>query len=79
MASLSASNLKMSFGEDILFSDGSFEIAENESVGLIGANGIGKTTLFRMITGKEDGFEGDIVKGKNTVIGYMEQHACCSI
>lgn len=76
MASLSASNLKMSFGEDILFSDGSFEIAENESVGLIGANGVGKTTLFRMITGKEDGFEGDIVKGKNTVIGYMEQHAC---
>ncbi len=76
MASLSASNLKMSFGEDVLFSDGSFEISENESVGLIGANGVGKTTLFRMIIGKEDGFEGDIVKGKNTVIGYMEQHAC---
>ena len=76
MAVLSASNLSMSFGESLLFSGGSFEIGENEAVGLIGANGVGKTTLFRIITGEEDGFEGDIVTGKNTVIGYMQQHAC---
>lgn len=76
MAVLSASNLNMSFGETVLFSGGNFEIGENESVGLIGANGVGKTTLFRIITGEEDGFEGDIITGKNTVIGYMQQHAC---
>ena len=76
MAVLSASNLNMSFGESLLFSGGSFEIGENEAVGLIGANGVGKTTLFRIITGEEDGFEGDIITGKNTVIGYMQQHAC---
>lgn len=76
MAVLSASNLNMSFGESLLFSGGSFEIGDNESVGLIGANGVGKTTLFRIITGEEDGFEGDIITGKNTVIGYMQQHAC---
>ncbi len=76
MAVLSASNLNMSFGESLLFSGGNFEIGENEAVGLIGANGVGKTTLFRIITGEEDGFEGDIITGKNTVIGYMQQHAC---
>ncbi len=76
MAVLSASNLNMSFGESLLFSGGNFEIGDNESVGLIGANGVGKTTLFRIITGEEDGFDGDIITGKNTVIGYMQQHAC---
>lgn len=76
MAVLSASNLNMSFGETVLFSGGNFEINENEAVGLIGANGVGKTTLFRIITGEEDSFEGDIITGKNTVIGYMQQHAC---
>ena len=76
MAVLSASNLNMSFGESLLFSGGNFEIGDNEAVGLIGANGVGKTTLFRIITGEEDGFEGDIITGRNTVIGYMQQHAC---
>ena len=76
MAVLSASNLNMSFGETVLFSGGTFEIGENESVGLIGANGVGKTTLFRIITGEEDGFDGQIITGKDTVIGYMQQHAC---
>ncbi len=76
MAVLSASNLNMSFGESLLFSGGSFEIGENEAVGLIGANGVGKTTLFRIITGEEDGFEGEIITGKNTSVGYMQQHAC---
>ncbi len=76
MAVLSASNLNMSFGETVLFSGGNFEIGENESVGLIGANGVGKTTLFRIITSEEDGFDGQIITGKDTVIGYMQQHAC---
>ncbi len=76
MAVLSASNLNMSFGETVLFSGGNFEIGESEAVGLIGANGVGKTTLFRIITGEEDGFDGQIITGKDTVIGYMQQHAC---
>ena len=76
MAVLSASNLKMSFGETVLFSGGNFEIAENEAVGLIGANGVGKTTLFKIITGEEDTFDGEIITAKNTRLGYMQQHAC---
>ena len=43
---------------------------------LWGPPGVGKTTLFRIITGEEDSFDGDIITGKNTVVGYMEQHAC---
>ncbi len=76
MAVLSASNLHMAFGESVLFSGGSFEIAENEAVGLIGANGVGKTTLFKIITGEEDTFDGEIITAKNTRLGYMQQHAC---
>ncbi len=76
MAVLSASNLNMAFGETVLFSGGSFEIAENEAVGLIGANGVGKTTLFKIITGEEDTFDGEIITAKNTRLGYMQQHAC---
>lgn len=76
MAVLTASNLGLSFGERVLFSDGNFEIGEKESVGLIGANGVGKTTLFKIITGECDENTGTIITAKDTVIGYMQQHAC---
>ncbi len=76
MAVLSAQNLNMSFGDRVLFDKVSFDIKEGERVGLIGANGTGKTTLFRLILGQEQPTSGEIHPGKNTVIGYMEQHAC---
>ncbi len=76
MAVLSAQNLNMSFGDRTLFDKVSFDIKEGERVGLIGANGTGKTTLFRLILGQELPTSGSIHPGKNTVVGYMEQHAC---
>lgn len=76
MAVLTAAGLTMGFGDRILFSDADFEIEEKESVGLIGANGVGKTTLFKLITGEYEDYSGNIIKSKNTVVGYMEQHAC---
>lgn len=76
MAILTAYNLNITFGEENLFCGGSFLIDENDTVGLIGANGVGKTTLFKMITGELEPTEGEIYKAKNTVIGYMQQHAC---
>lgn len=76
MAVLTAQNLNMSFGDRTLFDNVYFDIKEGERVGLIGANGTGKTTLFRLILGQEKPTSGDIHPGKNTVVGYMEQHAC---
>lgn len=76
MAVLSAQNLTMSFGERVLFQGASFEIANGERVGLIGANGTGKTTLFKLALRSLEPTSGEIHPGKNTVVGYMEQHAC---
>lgn len=76
MGLLSASNLTKSFGTDLIFSGASFEIQENDHVGLVGINGSGKTTLFKLLTGEMLSDSGDIYKANSTVLGYMEQHVC---
>ena len=52
MGLLSASNLTKSFGTEVIFSGASFEIQENDRIGLVGVNGSGKTTLFKILTGE---------------------------
>ena len=74
MAVLSGSNLMKSFGTDVIFSGVSFEIQENDRVGLVGVNGSGKTTLLRVLTGELSADEGEIYKASSAVVGYMEQH-----
>ncbi len=76
MAILSGSNLTKSFGTDVIFSGVSFEIQENDRVGLVGVNGSGKTTLLRVLTGELSPDEGEIYKASAAVLGYMEQHVC---
>ena len=76
MAILTAYGLKMEFGATEIFSDVSFEINENDKVGFIGVNGAGKTTLFKVITKEYEPTDGSLILGKNTTVGYMEQHAC---
>ncbi len=73
---LSAHRVGKQFGERTLFSGLSFEINEHDKVGLVGENGCGKTTLFRMLTGEYSIDEGDVVFAKNARVGYLEQHAC---
>lgn len=76
MALLSASELTKSFGTDIVFHDVSFEIQQNDRVGLVGANGSGKTTLFKVLTGEYASDGGNIYQANACQIGYMEQHVC---
>lgn len=76
MALLSASSINKSFGTDVIFQNTSFEVQENDHIGLVGINGSGKTTLFKVLTGDMSADSGDIYKAKDTIIGYMEQHVC---
>ena len=74
MSLLTAQNLQFGFSDGILFKDAAFKIENTDRVGLIGANGTGKTTLFKLITGEYSPQEGAIVKSRDLNIGYMEQY-----
>jgi ATP-binding cassette subfamily F protein 3 len=67
-------NLHKSYGDLILFEGINFALNERERVGVVGRNGHGKTTLFRMILGKENPDSGNIVAPKNYRIGYVSQN-----
>ena len=76
MAVLDVQNLTLSFGENTLFESVSFDIKEKEKVGLIGVNGAGKTSLFKIIKGDYTPDSGACFISKNATLGYMEQHTC---
>ena len=77
MSLLTAQNLTFGFLDGVLFKGAAFKVEENDRIGLIGVNGCGKTSLFRLITGKYTASEGGIVRGKDVRIGYMEQYLEC--
>lgn len=77
MSLLTAQNLTFGFLDGVLFKGAAFKVEETDRIGLIGANGCGKTSLFRLITGKYFPSEGGIVRGKDVRIGYMEQYLDC--
>lgn len=76
MPVLSVHNLTMTYIENNLFTDVSFNIEPRDKVGFIGANGVGKTTIFRVINGDVTPVSGSVSVSKDTKIGYMQQHAC---
>ncbi|MBQ3004542.1 MAG: ABC-F family ATP-binding cassette domain-containing protein [Clostridia bacterium] len=76
MALLTVQKLKMEFAETVLFESADFFIEKSERVGIVGINGAGKTTLFKLIKGEIEPTDGAVIKSKDTVLGYMEQHAC---
>ncbi|WP_373500887.1 ATP-binding cassette domain-containing protein [Desulfococcus sp.] len=71
---ISIENISKSFGGQTLFEKAGVKLNPRERVGLVGRNGHGKTTLFRLILGEEAPDEGEIVIPKNYRIGYVEQH-----
>ena len=77
MSLLTAQNLTFGFLDGVLFKGAAFKVEENDKIGLIGANGTGKTSLFKLIIGAYSPNEGGIVRGKDVRIGYMEQYLEC--
>jgi energy-dependent translational throttle protein EttA len=70
---LEAENLTKAFGERLLYQGLSFSVPRGGIVGVIGPNGVGKTTLFRMITGQEKPDGGSITIGDTVQIAYVDQ------
>jgi ATP-binding cassette ChvD family protein len=71
---LSFKSVCKGYNGNTLIDDCSFELPKNAIVGVIGPNGIGKTTLFRMITGQEKPDLGTVELGSTVSIGYVDQH-----
>ena len=74
MIVLSCNNLNKSFGIDSILENVNFTVNECDKVGIIGVNGTGKTTLFKIISGIYGYDSGDIYTSKDCEIGYLEQN-----
>ena len=74
MIVLSCNNLNKSFGIDSILENVSFTVNEYDKIGIIGINGTGKTTLFKIISGIHGYDSGDIYTSKDCEIGYLEQN-----
>ncbi|NEU05696.1 ABC-F family ATP-binding cassette domain-containing protein [Clostridium senegalense] len=75
MSILTVKNMNHGFGDRAIFEDVSFRLLKGEHVGLIGANGEGKSTFMNIITGKLMPDEGKIEWSNRVRVGYMDQHA----
>jgi ATPase subunit of ABC transporter with duplicated ATPase domains len=75
MSLLSVKNLSHGFGDRAIFNDVSFRLLKGEHIGLIGANGEGKSTFMNIITGKLEPDEGKVEWSKRVRVGYLDQHA----
>jgi len=71
---IQAVDLEKSYGKQVLFDRTSFTVSSGERVGLVGRNGHGKTTLFRMILGRERPDGGSISFPKDYSINHLDQH-----
>lgn len=74
MSILTVKNISHDFGDRAIFEDVSFRLLKGEHVGLIGANGEGKSTFMNIITGKLMPDEGNIEWSNRVRVGYMDQH-----
>ena len=71
---LQVENLTKSYGDNFLFTDINFGIAQGDKVGLIARNGKGKSTLLRILAGKEDYDSGSIVFRNGVRVGFLDQN-----
>ncbi len=75
MSILNVEHLTHGFGDRAIFEDVSFRLLKGEHIGLVGANGEGKSTFLKIVTGKLQPDEGKIEWAKNVRAGYLDQHA----
>ena len=73
MTVLSASGLTLSFGDEVIFRDVSFSVNEGDRLGIIGSNGAGKTSLFRVLLGEYEPDAGSVFLAKDLTVGYLSQ------
>ncbi|PKL93033.1 MAG: ABC transporter ATP-binding protein [Candidatus Goldiibacteriota bacterium HGW-Goldbacteria-1] len=71
---LQVNNLTLEFGEQMILDDVTFNIHSGERIGLVGRNGSGKTSLFKLISGELKPDSGTLSLPKNYTIGYLKQH-----
>ncbi|MGD6966033.1 ABC-F family ATP-binding cassette domain-containing protein [Rossellomorea vietnamensis] len=74
MSILTVNNLSHGFGDRAIFNDVSFRLLKGEHIGLIGANGEGKSTFMNIITRKLEPDEGKVQWAKRVRVGYLDQH-----
>lgn len=75
MSILDVSNLSHGFGDRAIFDDVSFRLLRGEHIGLVGANGEGKSTFMSIVTGKLMPDEGKITWARHVKAGYLDQHS----
>ncbi len=71
---LSCNGITKAFGTDEIFSNVSFHINEREKVAIVGNNGAGKSTLLKIMIGELSSDEGEVIRAKDTTLGYLAQH-----
>lgn len=74
MSILSVTEMTQGFGDNIIFDNVSFQLSKGEHIGLIGANGKGKTTFMRLITNEILPDSGTISWSRKANVGYMDQN-----
>src|SRR5574340_93547 len=75
MSLITASSLSKSFGAEDIFHDVSLSVARGARLALVGPNGIGKTTLLRILVGLEETSSGSVTRARSLRMGYLPQEA----
>ncbi|HEX2058080.1 MAG TPA: ABC-F family ATP-binding cassette domain-containing protein [Actinomycetota bacterium] len=70
---ITISGLRKSFGARDLFRDATLQVGARDRVAVVGLNGTGKTTLFRIIAGEQEPDDGDVAIARDVVVGYLRQ------